>query len=412
MKASERTKSMAERARERAERRKNAGGGLSTLSLAEGVELHKPEKGRESFDVLPYRVSVDTHPEVKKGDLWFERTYLAHRNVGPEEAFIICPRTIGKKCPICEEYNRLKKDPDADEDVVKGLRAKERQLFNIRLEGEDDVKLLDISTFLFGQLLEAEIREGNEDNAAFAELKGGKTLKVRWDQKKMGKQEFVEASRIDFIDREDLDEDEILEAVQDLDKILIIHTYEEIEKMMAGGADEEPEEDKEDKDDETEEDDVPAKKGKAKKKEEEPEDDDDDNEPEDDDDDDEPPAKKVKKSKKEEPEEDEDEPEDDDDDDDADDDDEPASDGEPCIACDGTGKTSKGKTCPVCEGSGKMEPSPADDDDDAVEETPKPKKGKVSKKEEPEDDDDDADDDEPEEDDEPPSKKPRRIVRR
>lgn len=384
MKASERAKTMAEKTRERAERRKNAGGGLSTLNLSEGVELYKPEKGTAKFDILPYRVSVSTHPEVKEGDLWMERTYLAHRNVGPEEAFIICPRTIGKKCPICEEYNRLKKDPDVDEEVVKALRAKERQLFNVLLEGEDSPMILDISTFLFGQLLEQEIREGDDSNASFAEIKGGKTLKVRWDAKKMGKQEFVEASRIDFIDRGDLDEEEVLGAVQDLDKILIIHTYEEIEKMMTGGADDEA-----DSKAEAEDDPPPRKIGK-KPAAPPPEGVDEDAEADGDgggvEDDPTPPRKIGKKPAKPEPEEAADaEPE--------------AGDGEDCVACDGTGKTSKGKVCPVCEGSGKLEAeAPADPEPEAEDPPPRKIGKKPAAKPEPEDEDEQP--------------KPRRIVRR
>ena len=72
------TMSMRDRVRKRAQERERIGG-LSTLELPEGVDLYKPEKGTIKFDIIPYRVSVDTHPEVKKGELWYERTYLAHR---------------------------------------------------------------------------------------------------------------------------------------------------------------------------------------------------------------------------------------------------------------------------------------------------------------------------------------------
>jgi hypothetical protein len=237
---SKRTETMRDRIRHRAESRRNTGG-LDTLELPEGVELYKPEKGPVEFDILPYKVSVDTHPEVKKGELWYERTYLAHRNVGPEEKFLICPRTVGKRCPICEEHQRLKKDPNVEEEVVEALRAKERELFNVVMkDGDGSVMVLDMSTYLFGRKLEEEIREGDEANAAFAELSGGKTLKVRWEAKSMGTNKFVEAGRIDFLDREDIDES-ALDAVVDLDKAMKILSYEEIEKIFQAGGDEVPE---------------------------------------------------------------------------------------------------------------------------------------------------------------------------
>ncbi len=36
------------------------------------------------------------------GSLWYKRPYWLHRGVGPENVSIVCPSSIGKKCPICE----------------------------------------------------------------------------------------------------------------------------------------------------------------------------------------------------------------------------------------------------------------------------------------------------------------------
>jgi hypothetical protein len=321
---------MRDKIRHRAESRRNLGG-LDTLELPEGVELYKPEKGPVEFDILPYVVSVDTHPEVKKGEQWYERTYLAHRNVGPEEKFLICPRTIGKRCPICEEYQKLKKDPNVEEEVVDALRAKERELFNVVMkDGDGSVMILDISTFLFGRKLEEEIREGDEANAAFAELSGGKTLKVRWESKSMGTNKFVEAGRIDFVDREDIDP-AALEAVVDLDKAMKILSYEEIDRIFQAGGDEVPEDAGKDEDN-TPAEEVPVRRviGKAKPKVESEEEND------------QipglgiPPKAKITKQ--------------------GDD----IIEGElpDCAACEGSGKTTKGKTCPICGGSGKDEDVP------------------------------------------------------
>ena len=326
------TDSMRDRIRHRAESRKSAGG-LSTLTLPDGVDFYKPDKGTCEFDILPYRISVDNHPEVKKGELWYERTYYAHRNVGPEEKFLMCPKTVGKRCPICEEHQKLKKDPNAEEEVVDALRAKERELFNVVMkDGDGSVMILDMSTYLFGRKLEEEIREGDEANAAFAELVGGKTLKVRWESKSMGTQKFVEAGRIDFLDREDIDE-AALEAVVDLDKAMKILSYDEINQIFQAGGDEVPE-------DETpaEEEAPPARRviGKTKPK----------AEPEEEDDRlpglEEPPKVKAKSAA--------------------------SSEAPDCTACEGTGKTTKGKTCPICGGSGKDEDVPAGKEEPAEEE--------------------------------------------
>jgi len=324
----EQVSSMRDRVRRRAETRRQTGG-LSTLSLPEGVDLYKPEKGIEEFDILPYRVTVDTHPEVKKGELWYERTYLAHRNIGPDEQFLICPRTIGKRCPICEEHQRLKKDPNVEEEVVDALRPKERELFNVVLKnGKDEVQILDISSFLFGRMLEEEIRNGDVDIAAFAELKGGKTLKVRWGEKSMGKQKFVEATRIDFLDRDDYDDDTI-DSTIDLDKAMKIMSYEEIEKIFHAGSG----------DDETTTKDEPEKESEKEVK----------------------AVRRVTKPVE------QTEPEEKEDDEKLEQQELPETEtsaANVCIACDGTGKTGKGRTCPICGGTGK------DEDDEPVEEKP------------------------------------------
>lgn len=330
-----------ERTRKRAEARSRERG-LSTLALPEGVSLFETSKGTTEFDILPYKITVDNHPDAKKGDIWYKRLYFIHRNIGPEELTIICPKTIGKRCPICDEYKRLKADPDAEEDIVKALRPKDRELFNILPKGEETIMVLDISTALFGQELDKMINEGEVAIAGFWLLQGGMTLKVRWDSKTMPKRKpFFEAGRIDFEPREDFD-DSTLDMTVDLDAAMKIMSFEEIEAIFQGsdGAPapaEEPEK----------EEPAPARRvvGRIAGRpptptpEEEPGE--------------EAPPTPARRSLRPAPA-------------------APAEEGEEatatgvpdCIACEGAGKTSKGKTCPICGGTGK--------DTDAVldEETP------------------------------------------
>lgn len=361
-------KDIRERVRARAEARKNAGG-MSLLALPDGVELHKPEKGKQVFDVLPYTVTSKGHPEVKPGEQWFQRTYWAHFNVGPTQAAVVCPRTVNKACPICELHAKMRRDPDADEDAANALRAKERELFNIVLRGERDVKVLDISYHNFGKLLEQEVREGDESNAAFADAGAdGKTLRVRWDEASAGGgHKFLEASRIDFLEREEALSAKLLAKALDLDELLKVHTYEEVKALLEG--DEATGEKDADEDD-----DKPADKDEEEAEEEEKEDDE--------------------------------------------------ADEDACTACEGSGKTSKGKRCPICSGTGKKEadedddeedddddgadltgkggkkPPAKDDDDEEDEEEDPPPKDKAAKK----DPLDDWDDDEDDEEDAPPKK--------
>lgn len=249
-------RSMRSKVKTRAQERESTGGG-GWLNIEDGTEFFTPEKGRNVFDVLPYVVTVDTHPVVEKGEPWFQRTVWVHYNIGADEKSYICPmKTIKKKCPICEHRANLMKDPDADDEILDALKPKEREVFNVR--HNDDIKLFTFSYHLFGKQLEEEIREGNEKYAGFADLEGGSTLKTRFSEKKLGKNKFFEVSRIDFEDKDDEDES-ILDDVYDLDKILKILPYGELEKIYY--------ELNEDKPPEEEEKTTSKSKGKSKKSE-------------------------------------------------------------------------------------------------------------------------------------------------
>lgn len=237
---SEQQMSRRDRIRQRAAQRE---GGRSRagqyLKVPEGVEFWKPEKeATHDLDFLLYKVSVDNHPEgIAAGDLWHRRLILVHYEVGPELKAFLCPKTMGEnhRCPICEEQARMYRDPDADREVTKKLNAKERELFNVVClqDKEPTVKLFEISTYLFGEALEKEIREGDESFADFAELSGGSTLKTRWEKASAGKQSWFNCDRIDFKPREDYPET-VLDEVIDLDSILVVPTYEELEAAFLG----------------------------------------------------------------------------------------------------------------------------------------------------------------------------------
>ena len=279
----------------RAQERENYGRGNITLTVPEGMEFFSPKKGTMNLDIIPYKVSADNHPEVAEGELWYQRTVFKHFGIGPEEKSFICPKTIGKRCPICEEHAKLRRDPDADEDTVNALRPKERELFNvIDLDDEDKgVQLWEFSYHLFGRILEEELRDGDESNASFSDLKGGKTLAVKFREKKIGKNKFVEAVNIEFEDREEDYDEDILEDAVDLDKALVVLEHDALQKEFLGMSEDSEEEE------ESETKEKKVAKEIDEEKEEEIEEIDDTKEDEDDEEDEnEEPKKKVKKSVK------------------------------------------------------------------------------------------------------------------
>lgn len=231
------TSSMRDRVRQKAQERETKGGGGTKFNFPVGkdVKFFVVKKGTMNIDILPYKVSVDNHPEVGKGELWYQRTIWVHYNVGPEEKMLLCPKTIKHRCPICEEYVRLNKDPNADETLVKSLKPKEREIFNVLdLNNEAaGIQLWEISYYLFGAKLDEEIKEGKEEWGGFADLISGQTLRIRFTEKSMGSNTFLEAGRVDFESREDYPES-TLDKVLDLDSILNILPYEKLEAEFLG----------------------------------------------------------------------------------------------------------------------------------------------------------------------------------
>lgn len=215
------------------------------------------------LDIIPYEVG-EGNPFADKGELHYERTFWVHRGIGADQTSYVCLRkTCDEPCPICEFRAKLAKDPDADEDLIKGLAPKERQLFNVinTKEKSKGVQLWEISFHLFGKTLDREIKNSDEDDnyENFAELEGGFTLKCGIEEKSFNRQSFFEVVSINFKPREDDYDEDILEQTVCLDDILIIKDYDELKEIFLQTVDDDDDDDDDDKKNKK------SKKGKGKK---------------------------------------------------------------------------------------------------------------------------------------------------
>ncbi len=79
-----------------------------------GIELFKSQEGDNFIAIVP-------PPDA---DAYFGYEIFPHFGVGPDDGKFLCPRMMKKgKCPLCEEYRRLKGDSDADQETMKTLNA-------------------------------------------------------------------------------------------------------------------------------------------------------------------------------------------------------------------------------------------------------------------------------------------------
>ena len=261
------------------------------------VGVFTPKQEKYTLDILPYRVTVKNHPRgISPGDTWFECTYRQHSGVGADNDRYICPQTVGKRCPICEYRAKLISKGVRDKAMLGDLRAKERQLFNVRVKFPESgpVQIFDISTFLFGQLLAEEIDDAEDEEIRwFYELDGGHSLRLRFKEDSFEGRSFWKIRNIAFKARPDLPES-LLDDTVDLDSCLVILDFDELNsKFFELGAarfedfdtddeDYEDEDDNEPEDDDEEEEKPRRRTRRSRVREEEPEDEDDD-EPEDED---------------------------------------------------------------------------------------------------------------------------------
>lgn len=80
--------------------------------------------------------------------------------------------------------------------------------------------------------MDAELQNADEDDDfdTFPEHKGGKTLKIAWEEKSMGNT-FYDATSINFKDRK---KDYKNPKVFDLDTLLVLYTYDTLAGILAG----------------------------------------------------------------------------------------------------------------------------------------------------------------------------------
>jgi len=228
-------------ARRRLEKREKAQqGGPRVVNLPEGVGFFKPESDDpKRLDILEYEVTQKGNPYAKPGETYFERTYFRHGNLGPEgKGMCVClKKTYGEACPVCEYLKTVNWDDEAEKDVAKQMNAKERQLFNVYDVAEGETKVWEVSYHIFGKQLDGELANADEEDEvdSFYSIKQdvGKTLKVAFTEKKIGKTVYYEASSINFKKRATDHADEGT-AVYDLDAMISHPSYDDVKALMDG----------------------------------------------------------------------------------------------------------------------------------------------------------------------------------
>lgn len=230
---------------------------MSSIILPEGMGMFKVKKGGlRRFDILPYLVNKGSdvkggNPYVDSGYMHYERTFWTHRiqTANKSRSYACLSMTFGKKCPVCEEVMRAERAGKSE--LAKQLAVKQRQLFAVIDRDGDpagegtEVQLWEYSFHLFGKKLDAKVKNSDEEDGYenFFHPEGGMTLKVEFEEKSMGSNNFYEANNIEMKPRKAVYGPSVLDRVPDLDELIKEVDYKTLEKMLHNGEEEEDEDD-------------------------------------------------------------------------------------------------------------------------------------------------------------------------
>ena len=223
----------------------------TSYRVPEGMDVFKlQEPGRKKIEILPV-LATDKNKHGIAGTHHFEATFFVNRLGLDGNSYVNRKRTFNMRCPVYEEWCRLKDDVNADEDVVKSLKGQQRQLFYIidHDEPEKGVQLWDMSYWLFGKQLDEKIMLSEEEDGydQFFDPYEGLTVKLGVVEDSFAGNKYCKVATIDFAKRKDEIDEELWEDLEPLEDLLKVLSYNDLKAILHG---EEPED--EDQEDESE----------------------------------------------------------------------------------------------------------------------------------------------------------------
>lgn len=227
------------------------------------VTRWNPKVGQHEFCIIPFLVGNPedspfrrnrdlnepfSREEVKEKAAWDHKlTILRHSNIGINKDGVLCLRTIGEKCPACEEAEKLSQEGASDEEVGKFSPGK-KAIYNVVVFDTD-------AEFGKGiQVWEAP-HQSMEDVLSELRVKvdrrtGEKTVRAYnfpeegWNVEfeRLGAGLSTEYKQVDIVvrrEKEDFAQEELndlYEMAHDFEDIIEIKSYDEFYEMIHGEA--------------------------------------------------------------------------------------------------------------------------------------------------------------------------------
>jgi len=234
-----------DRTRESYDRRDDSGQFKNIFKDEFSGKLWKCGEGEHQIDPIPY-VCGNNDPKLHPGEDAYVLHLWVHYGVGVNQDAYICPARSGynKPCPICEYREDLRRGDDFDQDLVKELTPKHRNILNIlcydseKEEGKG-VQIFDVAHWFFekhfselAKMPSRGVGKSTDSFIYYADPTEGKTLCFT----RKGTSRNTEFIGHKFLDRDYTIPDEILDAAFPIDDCVNYHTYDEIKTAFLGGS--------------------------------------------------------------------------------------------------------------------------------------------------------------------------------
>lgn len=175
-------------------------------------------------------------PPKGDSDMFYSEGYL-HFGLGSDgKTTVTCLDTFGKKCPICEYLDSIKNSKNKeDKEFLKNARKTKRIYLNVinrdSDEDEETPKVLPIGNMILKQLIEIICDPDYGDITDFNE---GRDVTITKSGKGMDTEYSVLAKPKESIASEQLSEEELDDAMPDLESLFIEKTEEELVAILTG----------------------------------------------------------------------------------------------------------------------------------------------------------------------------------
>jgi hypothetical protein len=163
MSARDRREDRRSTARRRAEAHQS-GFATTLFNMPEDLSFWKLEKGKKRISIIGYVVGKG-NPFADQGEFHYERTFYVYNKIGADENRYVAPgKTFNHKDFVQEWREKKAREKDADQELLKALTAKERQVFLVfdHDEPEKGIQLFEFSYHKFGKRLDNRIKLSDE----------------------------------------------------------------------------------------------------------------------------------------------------------------------------------------------------------------------------------------------------------